>query len=76
MVLVGAIAASIVVDQRYTASAWVFGYVDWKAALIIGLPSLVGVPIGVYLAHYLPVRHLKRIFGVILFVIAWEMLPK
>ncbi|HRE31458.1 MAG TPA: sulfite exporter TauE/SafE family protein [Candidatus Berkiella sp.] len=51
------------------------GYVYWPAALCIGLASLIAAPIGVLLVHRLPVLLVKRIFGGILLIVAWTMMP-
>lgn len=51
------------------------GFVYWPAALAIGLASAISAPWGVYLCHRLPVPVIKRIFGGILLLIAWEMAP-
>lgn len=49
------------------------GLIYWPAALIIGLVSLFSAPIGVSLSHRLPEKIVKRIFGVVLLIIAWQM---
>jgi uncharacterized membrane protein YfcA len=49
------------------------GFVIWPVALILGFSSLFGAPIGVMLAHRLPVAVVKRIFAGILLLIAWRM---
>ncbi len=54
------------------ALSW--GFVYWPAALILGLASLLGAPMGVVLANRLPVAMIKRIFGVVLMLIAVRML--
>lgn len=52
-----------------------WGFVCWPAALCIGAASLISAPVGVYLCHRLPVPVIKRVFGGILLIIAWRMLP-
>ncbi len=52
------------------------GYVYWPGALLIGVGSVCGVPAGAYLANHLPTRIIKRIFGGVLLIAAWQMLPK
>lgn len=54
-------------------SAMALGFVVWPVALILGLASLCGAPLGVRLAHRLPVEVIKRLFGGILLLIAWRM---
>lgn len=51
------------------------GLVYWPAALCMGLASLVAAPLGVWLVHRLPVLIVKRIFGGILLLVAWTMMP-
>lgn len=50
------------------------GFVYWPVALILGIASMVGAPIGVKLAHRLPVHTVKRLFGVVLWGIAVRMI--
>ena len=54
---------------------YLLGFIHWPAALAIGLASTVSAPFGVYLCHKLPVPVIKRVFGGILLIIAWQMLP-
>ena len=42
------------------------GLICWPAALILGACSIVMAPRGVAVSHRLPVRQLKRAFGVVL----------
>ena len=46
------------------------GFVYWPAAAVMLLASMPAAPIGARLAHALPVAVLKRIFGVLLLIIA------
>ncbi|WGL59744.1 sulfite exporter TauE/SafE family protein [Pigmentibacter sp. JX0631] len=50
------------------------GYVYWPAVFAIVPASLIFVPLGVKLAHRLPVEILKRIFAIFLIVISIKML--
>ncbi|MDP2027732.1 sulfite exporter TauE/SafE family protein [Sulfuriferula sp.] len=54
--------------------AWSFGYVDLPALLAVGATSMIVAPLGVRLAHHLPVARLKRVFGMLLLVVALQML--
>ena len=54
--------------------AWSFGYVDLPALLAVGATSMAVAPLGVRLAHHLPVARLKRAFGMLLLVVALQML--
>lgn len=58
-------------------AAWQYyksGYVDVKAALILGLMFLVGSYLGAKLVAYVPVELLKKAFALILIVIAVKLL--
>lgn len=50
------------------------GYLYWPAALIISAVTLFSAPLGARLAHYLPVRTLKRIFAIVLVLVGVRML--
>jgi uncharacterized membrane protein YfcA len=50
------------------------GFIHWPAVLFIALASAVTAPIGVHLAHRLPVRALRRLFAVLLILLAAHML--
>lgn len=54
--------------------AWSFGYVDLPALFAVGAISMLVAPFGVRLAHHFPVARLKRIFGIILLLVALKML--
>ncbi|MCG8379663.1 MAG: sulfite exporter TauE/SafE family protein [Proteobacteria bacterium] len=51
-----------------------FGYLYWPAALIIVAVTVIFAPLGARLAHYLPVKTLKRLFAVILVIVGVRML--
>jgi uncharacterized membrane protein YfcA len=50
------------------------GYVSLTALVAIAVMSVLTAPLGVRLAHSLPVDKLKRVFAVILFVVGTKML--
>jgi len=50
------------------------GYVYLPALFGIAVASVLTAPLGVKLAHSLPVDRLKRIFALLLFVVATKML--
>ena len=54
--------------------AWSLGYIDLPALLAVGVTSIIVAPLGVRLAHRLPVARLKRAFGILLLVVALQML--
>lgn len=50
------------------------GFVLWPLALMLGVSSMVGAPLGVRLVHHLPMQMTKRIFAGILCGVAFKML--
>lgn len=50
------------------------GYVYWPALLILTAMSMLTAPLGAKLAHRLPVKVLKRVFGTMLSLLAIQML--
>lgn len=50
------------------------GYIHWPAVFGIVITSLLFAPLGALLAHHLPVRQLKRVFGVVLLLMALMMI--
>ncbi len=50
------------------------GYFYWPAVLIIGLAGALAAPLGVAFSHRLPAATLKRIFGLLLIVLALSLL--
>ncbi|HHT00344.1 MAG TPA: sulfite exporter TauE/SafE family protein [Thiomicrospira sp.] len=50
------------------------GYIYWPAFFGIVFASVLTAPLGAKLAHQLPVKPLKRIFGVLLLLLAAKML--
>lgn len=49
------------------------GFIYWPAVILLGGASILAAPIGVALAHRLPEKIVKRIFAVVLMLIAWQM---
>jgi uncharacterized membrane protein YfcA len=52
------------------------GFVCWPAALAIGTAALTVAPLGVALAHRLPVGRLKQAFAIVLLIVAAASLVK
>lgn len=50
------------------------GYIYWPAVLCIAAMSLVTAPLGARLAHRLPVKVLKQLFGILTLLLALQML--
>jgi len=50
-----------------------YGTMDTRAAVIVGLASIVGVQGGVILAESLPEATLRRLFGALVLVVAGHM---
>jgi hypothetical protein len=58
------------------AGAWRqerYGNVRWRPALIIGVASIVGVEAGVQIAEALPEDALRRLFAVLMLVVAAQI---
>lgn len=53
---------------------WSFGYISLPALLGISSSAILLAPVGVYFAHRLPVMSLKKIFGLLLLMLAFNML--
>jgi uncharacterized protein len=47
-----------------------YGNVRWRAALLVGVGSIAGVEAGVLLAHALPENVLRRLFAVLMLIVA------
>jgi uncharacterized membrane protein YfcA len=60
--------------QSGTALEYTLGFVYWPAVLLVMLPSYFTAKIGVSAAHRLPVKTLKRIFGILLLLLSIKML--
>lgn len=50
------------------------GYIYWPAVLCMASMSLVTAPLGARLAHRLPVKVLKQLFGILTLLLALQML--
>jgi len=50
-----------------------YGNVRWRAALTIGVASIVGVEAGVQIAEALPEHALRRLFGVLMIAVAAQI---
>jgi uncharacterized protein len=76
-VLIATIASAGFVVTGWHASKsipWSTGYIYWPAVLLIVPSSMLCAPIGVKLAHVMPAVLIKRIFAVILVVVAGKMM--
>lgn len=74
MVVVGALTSIYLGMNLPGLPPYTLGYIYYPAVLIMILPCIVCAPIGVFLAHRLPVLPLKRVFGLVLCGIAVDML--
>ncbi len=52
------------------------GYIFWPALIVVSVVSVLTAPLGASYAHKLPVKTLRRVFGIMLFAIAAYMLYK
>ncbi|PIF05285.1 MAG: permease [Draconibacterium sp.] len=57
-----------------TWNYWKQGYVNWKFALILALAFVIGAYLGSHFSITLPDRTLRRIFGVLMILIAIKMI--
>jgi hypothetical protein len=53
---------------------WKQGYVNWKYAVILALMFFVGAYIGSVVSVQIPEKILKKLFGVLLFFVAFRMI--
>jgi uncharacterized membrane protein YfcA len=60
--------------QSSTALAHTLGFVYWPAVLLVMVPSYFTAKLGASAAHTLPIKTLKRIFGVLLLLLSIKML--
>jgi uncharacterized membrane protein YfcA len=60
--------------QSTHEEAFVIGYIYWPAVLLISAVSFFTAPLGVKLAYRIPVANLKKIFGLLLFILSAKML--
>jgi uncharacterized membrane protein YfcA len=75
--LVGAAGFSLApVNGVATVQNGLVGFVCWPAALAIGTAALTVAPLGVALAHRLPVSRLKQAFAIVLLIVAAASLAK
>lgn len=50
-----------------------YGHVNWRASLIVGVAAVGGVEAGVQIAESLPQHALRRLFGVLMLVVAAQV---
>lgn len=74
--LAGTLVAMIIGAPMSGLPSYYIGYVNIYIAAVVGIASLFGAPLGVKLAHELPVNFVKRLFACLLLVIAWQMMIK
>jgi uncharacterized protein len=58
------------------AGAWQqqrYGNVRWRAAAVIGAASVIGVEVGVRVADSLPEDLLRRLFALLMFIVAGQL---
>lgn len=57
-----------------TLNYWKEGYVNWKFALILSLTFFIGAYLGSMLSFQLPVKVLKKVFGIFIIIVALKMI--
>ncbi|MBO1927450.1 sulfite exporter TauE/SafE family protein [Thiomicrorhabdus sp. 6S2-11] len=72
--LAGSLGYILAGMQATDLPAYTTGYIYWPAFFGIILASIFTAPVGAKLAHKLPVKTLKRAFGVFLIILAVKML--
>jgi uncharacterized protein len=50
-----------------------YGNLRWRASVVVGVASIVGVEVGVQIATSLPESLLRRLFGVLLIAVAGQL---
>jgi uncharacterized protein len=70
--LAGALGYALA-GQGTPIPGWSTGYLYWPAIGVIALVSMLTAPLGARLAQRLPVRQLRRLFAVLLLVVAVDM---
>ena len=70
----GALALSVAGWDVPQLPPWSTGYVYWPAACVVALASIFAAPLGVRLAHTLPVRTLRRAFAVLLVMVGMKLM--
>ena len=73
---IGGVAGYVAADQPLGCGEGCMGYVFMPAVGLIGLGAVLTAPYGARLAHALPVNALKRIFAVLLIVVAGNFIYK
>ncbi|MCK4869770.1 MAG: sulfite exporter TauE/SafE family protein [Gammaproteobacteria bacterium] len=72
--LIGSITFALTGMHATNLPAWSTGYIYWPGFLGISITAPLCAQFGAYFSHKLPVTTLKRILGVILLLIAAQML--
>jgi len=72
--LVASLSFMVIGLLAKTHIPWSTGYIYWPAFFGVAAASVFLAPLGALLAHKLPVRLLRRLFGVFLLVIAIDMM--
>lgn len=72
--VIGTIAVLITGSYAHGLPSWTTGYIYWPATLTVAIGSVLFAPLGVKLSHWLPTQILKRVFGIVLVLIAIHML--
>lgn len=50
------------------------GYIYWPALVVLVAMSMITAPLGAKVAHNMPVKRLKRVFAILLLILAAQML--
>ncbi len=72
-IALGGVIGFLIAGWNRPAADLSLGYLYWPGVLVIGLAGAAAAPAGVALAHRLPGEVLRRIFGLLLLLIAVRM---
>ena len=71
--LTGTLILAINQPNTVQSNAHMIGFIYWPATLALTLGALITTPVGASLTHRLPVQVLKRIFALLLVILAIKM---
>ncbi len=72
-IALGGVVGFLVLGSGAASQPYSWGYIYLPGLIAIGLAGMLGAPAGVALAHRLPQQRLKRVFGLVLILVALRM---
>lgn len=73
LAIVGAVTYILLGGVEHSHISWAVGYVYIPAFIGVSITGMLFAPVGASLAQKIPSRRLKRVFSIVLFVIAFKM---